>query len=444
MMTRKSVWKIAVSSLIMGASLASCASGSQSARPQSLTAKAEKALEKGDTLDAIARAEEAVRVGPREVAARSVLAQSYLAAGRFMSAEKTFEDALELGDTSARTVISLALAYVANDKSVTARNLLADHRDAIPASDYGLAMALAGDVKQGVRLLEDLVRNGVNSPKVRQNLAYSYALDGRWSEAKLLASQDVSPEQANARILEWARTARPDLAQMRVAALLGVKAYQADDGQPAQLALAPQTENEMAVALTDTVMQAEAKAEAEKLEKAPEKPEFEAESAPSVAVPQAPVQLAAAAPVPLIAAPEKPIRVKQVESIEIPAAKPAKATPAPKAVAKPAPARAAFRAANSGSVREGSYIVQLGAFSSQANAERAWSVFSGKYRELRGFDHVRTPVTSRGRKLHRVSAAGLGNRQSAIAMCNGIKASGGSCIVRKAGKSIAGTRFASR
>ncbi|MEM1131423.1 MAG: SPOR domain-containing protein [Pseudomonadota bacterium] len=423
-----------------------------------MTAKAEKSLKQGDTDQAIVRGEEAVRIAPRDAAARSVLAQAYLGAGRFTSAEKTFEDALELGDASARNVISLALSYVANDKSVAARNLLADHRDTIPASDYGLAMALAGDVKQGVRLLEDLVRNGVNSPKVRQNLAYAYALDGRWSESKLLASQDVSPEQANTRILEWARTARPDLAQMRVAALLGVKANLPDAGQPAQLALGPQTENEQAVAITEAVMDAEEAAAAEKTDVQPvatepakvETAKVETADVPAstaTTVPQKPMQLAAAAPVPLIAAPDKPMRSKPAKIADVPAAAPAKAVAAPKPVAKPAPAKAAFRAATPVSgdqVREGSYIVQLGAFASQSNAKRAWSVFSGRHTELRGFDHIRTQVTSKGRKLERVSAVGFGNRQSAIIMCNAIKARGDSCIVRKAGKSIAGTRFASR
>ncbi|MEO1045296.1 MAG: SPOR domain-containing protein [Pseudomonadota bacterium] len=95
-------------------------------------------------------------------------------------------------------------------------------------------------------------------------------------------------------------------------------------------------------------------------------------------------------------------------------------------------------------MREGTYIVQLGAFSSASKADRAWSYYTGKYGALSGFDHVSTPVTSKGRTLHRLSAVGFGNRQTALAMCDGLKARGGSCIVRKAGKSVAGTKLAMR
>lgn len=462
MMTRKSVLKLAVSSLIMSATLASCAGSGQEGRPQSLSSKAEKSLAKGNPAKAIMRAEEAVRIAPRDANSRVVLAQAYLGAGRFVSAEKTFEDAIELGDTSARTVISLALAHIANGKTNDARNLLADNRDMVPVSDYGFAIALAGDTKQGVKILEDLVRNGVNSPKVRQNLAYVYALDGRWRESKLLAAQDVSPEEANARILQWARMARPDLAAPRVAAILGVSTDNSDTGQPAQLALIEQTDNDTAVAITEAVITGKPVPEFAKA-----KPlENVALPASEVTVPQEPVKLAAAAPVPIIAAPQKPMRsappkapaapaarVTQPRSLATPVAStlapsakpaeiPAKAVTAPKPLAK-----AAFRAEGSRSVetlREGAYIVQLGAFSSTNSAQRAWSYFSGRFGELKGFDYVSTPTISKGKTLHRLSAVGFGNRQSALAMCDGLKARGGSCIVRQTTKSAAGTKFARR
>ena len=48
------------------------------------------------------------------------------------------------------------------------------------------------------------IRNGENTPKMRQNIAYAYALAGRWREARLMAQQDVPADQVSHRMQEWA------------------------------------------------------------------------------------------------------------------------------------------------------------------------------------------------------------------------------------------------
>jgi len=70
---------------------------------------------------------------------------------------------------------------------------------------------------------------------MRQNLAYAYALDGSWREAKLMAQQDVPADKLNERLQTWAAMASPDDTRRRVASLIGAP-LRSDTGQPMALA----------------------------------------------------------------------------------------------------------------------------------------------------------------------------------------------------------------
>mgnify|MGYP000328923404 FL=1 len=204
--------------------------------PDKTAAAAQAALAKGQPEKAIELGETIVAASPREPAYRALLAQAYLRAGRFGSAAATFDDAIKLGDSSTKSAIGLALSYAATGRSRDAVAILDDWRDAIPAADLGLALALAGEPTRGSAILADALRNGENTPKLRQNLAYAYALDGRWSEARIMMTQDVPADQIDGRISDWAAKARPEDYHIRVASLLSVP-VRSDPGQPARLAL---------------------------------------------------------------------------------------------------------------------------------------------------------------------------------------------------------------
>lgn len=436
-MTNKAMLKIAVSSLIFSVTLASCSTTGASGNSVKLTEKAEKSLDKGNVQKAIANAEEAVLLAPRDAEARRVLAQAYMQEGRFLSAEKTFEDAMAVGDKSARTIISLSMMQIAQGKQKQALQLLDSKESVLPPSDYGLALALAGETERGVDVLSGLVRSGVNSPKVRQNLAFAYALDGRWREAKLMAGQDVKPDEVNQRILQWAQLARPNAYQARVASLIGVAPADVDSGQPAQLALRPQSDNAAAVALA-------ANAPAKKPLPAFVAPKPEPKSAPK------PITFASAAPI----------------SIPLPASQPAENAPVSKAVAESAaaapnavplrkapiietigagrPRTAQLAPAAKSSAGNGTYIIQLGAFSSPEGAKQAWSKLTKQYSTLAPFGNASSSIKVNGRTLYRLAATGFGNEESARAMCGRIKSRGGSCIVRNVPGNAASTRLASR
>src|SRR3546814_8099117 len=80
-------------------------------------------------------------------------------------------DAMTLGNRDARTIVTLALVKVGLGKDRAARDLLASHADIVPAADYGLALAMAGDAPEGVRILSEMIHDPAATARTRQNLA---------------------------------------------------------------------------------------------------------------------------------------------------------------------------------------------------------------------------------------------------------------------------------
>ncbi|MGB7408030.1 MAG: SPOR domain-containing protein, partial [Pontixanthobacter sp.] len=226
---------LAVTTALASTMLASCSTSS--AAPASASANmAQGALAKGKTSKAVTHAEASVQAEPRNASYRAMLGAVYLEAGRFSSAARSFADAMELGDDSSRTALSYALAEIGAGQHRDALTVLDDYRSSIDPSDLGLALSLAGRPEQGAHVLGNALRNGQNNAKMRQNLAYSYALMGNWRAARLMAAEDVPADEVGKRISEWAQLTGPQNFRARVAALLDVPMV-VDAGQPARLAL---------------------------------------------------------------------------------------------------------------------------------------------------------------------------------------------------------------
>ena len=202
--------------------------------------KVAQALARGDIAGAQVLAEAAVAANPHAAGVRVVLGRVYLRAGRFESAAGMLADARTLGDTSGRTALGLALAQIACGHEADALALLDAAHDTIPVGDYGLALAMAGDAPRGITILGDALRGGDQSPKLRQNLAYAFALGGRWGEARMMAAFDTPADKLDGRLSQWAETAQPDAARLRVANLISVP-MRSDAGAPPALALASVT-----------------------------------------------------------------------------------------------------------------------------------------------------------------------------------------------------------
>jgi hypothetical protein len=96
----------------------------------------------------------------------------------------------------------------------------------------------------------------------------------------------------------------------------------------------------------------------------------------------------------------------------------------------------------------GTHLVQLGSFSSEEGARRAWSIYARQFPQLSEFDMVITKAVVRGKTYYRVNAAGL-ERAEANSMCSSVRRKGQGCFAWAEGRPLPGgvvreTRMASR
>ena len=442
-MKRTTFGKAALSSLLVATTMVGCTGAAfrpsasavqQKGDPGKLAIAAEKALADRDGDKAVDAAEAAVLLAPQNAAYRQILGRAYVLAGRFASAETALSDAMTLGNNDASTIVSLALVQVAQGRGDAARSLLVANAATVPAGDYGLAMAMAGDPSEGVRILSEAIHDPSATVRTRQNLAYAYALAGRWKDARMIVGMDMAPLAANKRISDWAQIAEPSLAPMRVAALMGVTINQGDAGQPVALALAPATAApvEMAQATPDIAPVPEAQ---------PEAPVQVAEATP------APEPVVEAAPAPIIKAARAPVRVAARDFIiEDRNAKPvqpkSRAAKAQPAIAGPVARmqQAAFikPVANGAS----NWVVQLGAYDNAAIAKEKWMSMAGRSSTLAAFPVLTSQATVKGKPYYRLAISGFGSRADAMTACRTIRAKSGQCFVREGAPGATTQRWA--
>jgi Flp pilus assembly protein TadD len=456
-MTRSIGIKFAVSALAVGVTMVACKPAAEAMRPSSASAdparagkqaadastRARAEAAKGNLGGALSFAEQAVAASPRDVAYRMLLADLYLKNGRFQSAATTFGDILILDPTNQRATLSLALCDIAQGRNDAAIALLDALAQVAPPADTGLAYALAGQPQRAIALLEPAAHAAGASGRIRQNLAFAYAMAGDWQKARVIAAQDVSPGDLSARLAHWASLAQPSTPADKVAGLLGVRPG-ADSGQPERLALAP-APSAAAFAAADPAPAPQAA------------PIQQAEAAPQI-VAEAPVAVASASS----EAPSWTAAVRQAEDPK-PLSRPQEVTRPlyagvvqPLVTAQPAVLRsgrtlrlrpAGFELPRAAPGRSGAatghFAVQLGAFSSANGVERAWAQLLKRY----GFAQLTplsTTITIPGKgMLHRLSVAGFDDRAEADRTCRSVRAKGGVCFVR----AVAGdapTQWASR
>ncbi len=455
---------LALTTALAGVTLTGCAASAPAANLSA--SKAEAALAKGKYESAVQHAEAAVQADPRNAQFRSTLGAAYLETGRFASAATTLDDAMKLGDTSPRTALTLALALAGDGKGAQAAAILKSYEGDIAAGDLGLAYSLAGQPERGIHVLSNALRNGENTAKVRQNLAYSYAMAGRWREARLMAQQDLGSEKVGDRMAEWAASVHPDNYRARVAMLLQVVPDLKDPGQPVQLALSnfPTTEQLASEA---------GSAPAPLAEPAPSAVALGNEAKGGYELP--PI---GDAPEPAFTAPAykapNPQRVSDFQaafatgdtastgkvaldsrSFAEAAPKSAAPKPAPKMAAKSVPAKTTpakstgAKGASRLTPADGTHLVQLGSFSSEQGARRAWGIYVKRYPELGNHEMVLTQARVNGKNYWRVAAGGY-SAGSSRSMCGKVsKAGGEGCIAYAQGSPLPGTldngrRLASR
>lgn len=421
--------------------------------PDKTAAAAQLALSKGQPEKAIELAEAVVAASPREPAYRVLLGQAYLRAGRFDSAAATFDDAIKLGDSSARSALGLALAYAATGRNRDAIAILDDWRDAIPAADLGLAMALSGEPTRGSAILADALRNGENTPKLRQNLAYAYALDGRWREARIMMMQDVPADQIDGRISEWAAKARPEDHHVRVANLLSTP-VRSDPGQPARLALNGNAAREQLAAAPE--QNTAAPQLAQRTAPTTELPPLAAAEPDQTLASYRPVTEPAVEPAPrrnrfaqafgdaprepVASAASNPVTFRSEPKVQPVVAPQAKVRRGLAAASRPAPTRRVAGAAAVSAPRGGTHLVQLGSFFTEQGARRAWGVYASRNPDLRNYRMVISKAQVRGKTYFRVAAAGFKGSQGASGLCGTFKSRGLACFAYAARNGMPGVK----
>ncbi len=503
-MIRSTPFKIAFSALALAVVAAgtsvSADSGSNAVNPARAARSAERAsdLMRDHHADrALRYAEDAVALDPANPAHRAMLGQVYLSLGRFASAEQSFADATTLGASDSRTVIGHALSMIANAHPAEAVQLLDAHAQTLPASDYALALAVAGQPERGALILTDVVRSGTATARDRQNLALAFSLAGRWLEARLIAAQDLGLDHVGERMAQWGAMAQAPDPRVRIAALIGTQVSE-DSGLPVRLALATTTPAAPALALNDTpapiAFANVPPAEAAPAPVAASAPVVAAApvAAPAAAPVAAPVQLAAADPVADAvpdgavgaagAAPAAPMEVamasttapttvngivfvsrpviqplRSLVAMVAPLAHPDAPVPAaarpvrvaghvaPAAAAAPVEvASAPVAAAPRGPVQTRGWAVQLGAYESVGVAQNGWASLSRRHgTALAGRDGVTTSAVVGGKTVYRLAATGFASRSEAAQVCARVSARGGNCFVRQIGEGEP-VRWASR
>lgn len=432
--------------------LSGCATGGAAPRAEAAATAAQAAMAEGRQERAIALAERAVAAEPHNAAYRAVLGKAYLDAGRFASAQTAFDDAMLLGDSSPRTALSLALALTAQAKYAEAAAVLNDWQDRIAPADLGLALALVGQPDRGIQIMVNAIRSGDQSVKMRQNLAFAYAVAGRWREARLMASQDLPADQVGARMEQWASLASADAYQLRVAGLLGVPAGVRDPGQPVHLALSNiPSPAQLAAETGRGADAATAPAEAETMTIPASGSELPAVGRAALDIASTPVRKPAQASSFTQAFSEETMAPPAMDAGRIasafstatpppaqvvtnryaavsPAAAAAASTPTSRSAAASRQQTLAIPGAIERTAADGTHLVQLGSFSSEQGARRAWGIYISRYPELANHEMVITEAVVNGRRYYRVSAGGF-DRSTSRAMCNRVRAArGDGCI----------------
>jgi len=444
-------------------------------------AAADAALKQGDSGSAITWAEKVVALLPHDAASRLLLGRAYLSAGRFTSAETALGDALALDPSSGRAAVLRAFAQIANGHQMAALASLEAARGRAPESEIGLALAMMGHDAEAQSRLQAAARTSDADARTRQNLAFAHALQGRWADAAAVAAQDVPADQLPSRLQRWSMIAQLRAAPaMQVGALFGVLPAQ-DAGQPLTLALVmPQLLPVPAPAAAPVLAEASSPVVvSEPISASPKIAAAPALSAPLAStpsmvvtpmpVPAVPLTVMASAPLvfaestpiiihpisvtepvtvaakvevaePLVPAPKPVVLAEQLPSPPIllrqqPVIAPAK--PGIASLARPLPTVASvkrvevIKTAFKPTARlQGQWVVQLGAFSTEARTSVAWTRITGRAAFLDAYQPVKGSFRKAGAVLHRLSVGGFATRDDAVRVCMRIRATGSSCFVR--------------
>jgi Flp pilus assembly protein TadD len=140
-----------------------------------------------------------------DAVAQSKLGRALLSAGDMPGATETLSRAIELNPRDAQSLSALGAALDQQTKHGDAREkyqaALAISPDNISImNNLAMSYALQGKLPEAESTLRDAMEKpgSKNLPRIRQNLALVVGLQGRFDEAKRIASEDLPPDQVQA------------------------------------------------------------------------------------------------------------------------------------------------------------------------------------------------------------------------------------------------------
>lgn len=167
-----------------------------------------------------------------------------------------------------------------------------------------------------------------------------------------------------------------------------------------------------------------------------------AAATPSVSAPPVPAPKIAAAPPPQAVKPAaKPASAPVVAQSALPPPAPARPAAAPVGAASGAPRSLALVSPNPPAAAPapapvtagGGYVLQIGAYKSQAEADSAWTAYKARHAALLSGASTNVQQADLGDKgtWYRLRIVGFPSKDVADAMCDRLKADGGSCFLGK-------------
>lgn len=172
-------------------------------------ADAEAALEGSVALRKIGSAERAVQLAAMGLQVKgespqlwSALALGLVAGGENEPALQALQKAISLSPKDASLQSALGVVYdrlERPDLAATAyeAGLKLSPEDATILSNYGLSIAMTGDLKSAEEMLRRANHSPLAPPQARQNLALVVGLQGRFEESERLATRDLPPAVAS-------------------------------------------------------------------------------------------------------------------------------------------------------------------------------------------------------------------------------------------------------
>lgn len=142
---------------------------------------------------------------PEDLKMQSLYGRKLIAAGRAGESIAVFESAVASGNADWRLLSALGSAYDQLGRYAEARTqygkaLQLQPEEISVLNNMGMSYALEGDLKQAESTLRKatMLPKAAAEPRIRQNLALVVGLQGRFDEARKIASEDLPADQVEA------------------------------------------------------------------------------------------------------------------------------------------------------------------------------------------------------------------------------------------------------